>query len=387
MSNTPFYLIIRPELAPYRVDFFNDVLAGNPNGRLVFLVHHEDQTFSHDLSYQRLTAPYAFAPFPTAMGRHWAFLGIRAILRRFQPGIVITTEYSVISVLFALLVRVRPGLKLIVWTDDSADNLEHDFTWGRRLRRRLVLGAAKALVCCNAKVRDFYHRQFPGLPVFCSRILQDPEVVSAALADARPLAEEIVDRHRLRGKKVILFVGRLHPVKNLPLLIRAFAAIPESRRADLMLAIVGDGKLLGALQALARSLGVESSVLFAGQQQGRPLWAWYNVGQVLVLPSINERFGAVVNEALLAGMPVLCSNRAGAEDLIEPGVNGELIDPQSLPDLCGKLEQALARTPPIASIGPRPSRMLHAYRESVQAFLSAIQTTAGAHSAGVEDRP
>jgi glycosyltransferase involved in cell wall biosynthesis len=387
MNSTPFYLIIRPELAPYRVDFFNDVLARNPNGRLIFLVLNEDQTFSHDLSYQRLTAPYSFAPFPAGMGRHWAFLGIRALLRRFKPGIVVTTEYSVISVLFALLVRARPGLKLIVWTDDSADNLEHNFTWGRRLRRRLVLGAAKALVCCNTRVRDFYCRQFPGLPVFCSRILQDPEVVSAALSDARPLAEEYVERYRLRGKKVILFVGRLHPVKNLPRLIRAFAAIPEGRRAGLVLAIVGDGKLLGALQALARSLAVEPSVIFAGQQQGRPLWAWYTVGQVLVLPSVNERFGAVVNEALLAGMPVLCSNRAGAEDLIEPGVNGELIDPLDIPELSLKLEQTLARLPPVASIEPRPDRMLHAYRESVQAFLSAIQTTAGADSAGVKDRP
>ena len=107
----------------------------------------------------------------------------------------------------------------------------------------------------------------------------------------------------------------------------------------------------------------------------------------MLVRRLNERFGAVVNEALLAGMPVLCSNRAGAEDLIEPGVNGELIDPLDIPELSLKLEQTLARLPPVASIEPRPDRMLHAYRESVQAFLSAIQTTAGADSAGVKDRP
>jgi glycosyltransferase involved in cell wall biosynthesis len=376
------FLIIRPALAPYRVDFFNAVLAGNPHGHLVFLVPGEDHPQIRTACEAQLAAPPSYMPFPRRLGRHGAFLGLPSLLRKFKPHVLITPEFSLLSVFAALRARLARDVKLIVWTDDSADNLDRDFSWGRRLRRRLVLGAASALVCCNEKTRLAYRQRVPALPVFCSPILQNPATVAAALADARPLADEYLARFRLRGRKVLLFVGRLDPVKNLPRLIRAFTALPETTRRESVLVIVGDGALSESLQALTRSLQADASILFAGYQQGRSLWAWCHVGQLLVLPSLNERFGAVVNEALLAGMPVLCSTRAGAAELITPGVNGDWIDPENESALSAKLEQALAGLPPVTAIASRPNLMTHRFEDSVQSFLAAINTAAGPASTG-----
>jgi len=374
------YLILRPSLAPYRVDFLNHVLRSNPTGRLILLGREAEQTFTHEAVFGRLSTPYAFAPYPRFLGRHWAFLAIPSILRRYHPQVLVTTEFSVLSVVFSLIVRLWPVRKLIVWTDDAVYNLEHDFTAGRQWRRRWVLRAASALVCCNKQVEDYYRQQHPRLPVCCAHILQDPEVVTNALVDARGQAEQQVEKYRLRGKKVVLFVGRLHPLKNLPCLLRALAAIAEPRRRDVVLIIIGAGGLDRALQHLCRKLQLAPSVIFAGEEHGRSLWAWYNVAQLLVLPSVNERFGAVVNEALLAGMPVLCSRHAGAEDLIVPGVNGDLIDPLQISDVTAKLERYLATLPALTAITVRPSLMVHSYAESVEAFLKAIECAlAAAH--------
>ena len=83
--------------------------------------------------------------------------------------------------------------------------------------------------------------------------------------------------------------------------------------------------------------------------------AWYQRVDLFVLPSIREAFGAVVNEALVAGCPVLVSSLAGAAELVVPGWNGEVFSPDSESELAEKMKVWLDRT----EDGPeaRPSLM------------------------------
>ena len=102
-------------------------------------------------------------------------------------------------------------------------------------------------------------------------------------------------------------------------------------------------------------------VLCVGKKEGRDLYACYNVGQMFVLPSYYERFGAVVNEALLAGCYTLCSSVAGAACLIEPGKNGDIFDPHRLDELVEKLDSALAKCVPLEEIKVKENRMERGY--------------------------
>ena len=138
----------------------------------------------------------------------------------------------------------------------------------------------------------------------------------------------------LHGKRVVLYVGRLAPEKNLECLVRAAAALPE----DAVLVIAGSGSLGPELQDLAVRLKV--SAIFTGWLEGERLAAWYNLADVFVLPSLVEPFGAVVNDALAAGCFCLVSGRCGSSCLIRQGWNGELFDPEDEERLASLLREA-----------------------------------------------
>jgi 1,2-diacylglycerol 3-alpha-glucosyltransferase len=136
-----------------------------------------------------------------------------------------------------------------------------------------------------------------------------------------------------------LFVGRLAAEKNIPTLLQAHARYLASG-GEWELVIVGDGPLRQQLQEQAKA-GVQSGkVIFAGHKVIRELPDFYAFAGCLVLPSIREPWGLVVNEAMASGLPAIVSSRCGcADDLIQNGSNGFVFNPESFSDLSRLLGQ------------------------------------------------
>jgi glycosyltransferase involved in cell wall biosynthesis len=116
----------------------------------------------------------------------------------------------------------------------------------------------------------------------------------------------------LRSKRVILFLGRIHPVKGLDTLIRSFSEI-ASRVANLHLLVAGGGSASyeASLKNLSNSLVGLDNVTWAGILTGEEKWAAYEVAELFVLPSHSDSFGIAVVEALATGTPVLISDKVG----------------------------------------------------------------------------
>jgi len=113
---------------------------------------------------------------------------------------------------------------------------------------------------------------------------------------------------QLRGREVILFVGRINWVKNLDTLLDALAIV----RKDLpsaMLVCVGpsDDRYRAELERKAQIMGLRDALLFTGMLVGRALKTAYARGDLLALVSKKENFGLAVAEALAAGLPVVVS--------------------------------------------------------------------------------
>jgi len=111
------------------------------------------------------------------------------------------------------------------------------------------------------------------------------------------------------GKKVLLYLGRLHPKKGLINLLRAWrqVVIESRQQSDWVLAIAGwdQGGHETELQKLSLELGVEQSVLFLGPQFGKNKQACYENADAFVLPSFSEGLPMTVLEAWAYGLPVL----------------------------------------------------------------------------------
>ena len=118
---------------------------------------------------------------------------------------------------------------------------------------------------------------------------------------------------------VVIYVGRLAPEKNLPVVMRAFHAMqlmcPEAR-----LVLVGDGPERTALQT------AHPAVIFAGMRSGEDLAAHYASGDVFLFPSITETYGNVTVEAMASGLAVIAYDCAAAAEHIQHGSNGLLAD-------------------------------------------------------------
>jgi glycosyltransferase involved in cell wall biosynthesis len=118
----------------------------------------------------------------------------------------------------------------------------------------------------------------------------------------------------------VLFVGRLIPEKNADILLQA---VPEG----MTVGIVGDGPEHKKLTALSRELNVNAT--FVSSLRYEELIAVIKAAHALVLPSSREGFGIVALEALACGTPVITSSAKNnaAQDLVDHGVNGFIVDP------------------------------------------------------------
>lgn len=116
---------------------------------------------------------------------------------------------------------------------------------------------------------------------------------------------------------VALYVGRIAPEKNLPVVLQAFAAMRELR-PDAKLVLVGDGPERARLQR------ENPGMVFAGMRTGEDLAAHYASGDVFLFPSITETYGNVTIEAMASGLAVVAYDYASAREHIRHHVNGVL---------------------------------------------------------------
>lgn len=122
------------------------------------------------------------------------------------------------------------------------------------------------------------------------------------------------------GQRVVVYVGRLAPEKNLNLLVEAFEAMRHTD-ASLKLVFVGDGPSRAAMQVRC------PYAHFAGSQTGEALARHYASGDMFLFPSLTETYGNVTPEALASGLAVVAFEHAAAAELIQHGHNGLLVAP------------------------------------------------------------
>lgn len=131
----------------------------------------------------------------------------------------------------------------------------------------------------------------------------------------------------LTRQNVVLYVGRIEPLKGLDILIGAVACIEDI--PDIGLVVVG-GSLgaddeIGRLKDLSHELGIADRVIFTGAVSHTELPQYYNAADVFVFPSHHESFGLVALEAMACGTPVVASRVGGLTSFISDGLTGYLI--------------------------------------------------------------
>ena len=145
------------------------------------------------------------------------------------------------------------------------------------------------------------------------------------------------------NERIVLFVGRLEAHKGLEELLSAFACAVDEED-DLRLAIVGDGSLRPRIEAVAAN--ADGRIIYLGRLSSDDVLHAYLAADLLVLPSLFEPWGLVVNEAMACGLPVIVSDRVGCgEDLVRHGETGLVVRADREAELTSAILQ-LARDAP-----------------------------------------
>ena len=316
-------------LSTYRIDLCN--LLYERFGCEIFHYRRDDSNcFDEDALKRKAVFPIHQLETGHLFGRPYV-KNLESLVKQHRPEYVFVLEYSPIT--FRLLsLRKRYGFKLVAFCDDSPNMLKgNDFSLLHRIARRIMPRYLDNLILSSCEVAEWYRKVFSKGIYF--PIIQDERRLLVEMADARPMISTLEEKYGLSGKKVVLFVGRLIGVKNIPVFLKACAGLDHEA---VLPVIIGDGEEREQLERLNREWN--AGVLFLGVRTGEELLAWYQRADLFVLPSIREAFGAVVNEALVAGCPVLVSTLAGAAELVEPGRNGDLFSPDSETELSDKIK-------------------------------------------------
>jgi glycosyltransferase involved in cell wall biosynthesis len=344
-------------------------MPNSPEPRVLFIhnfaTHYTQRTF--ELLAQRIDVQFLFyskgtewywqsehgvleGRFSARYLRGFSFFGTRVV-----PGLVrhlLAGPYDAvvkcINGRFALplsflAARLR-GKPFVLWTGIWM-RLQTPFHRFAYPMTRFLYRHSDAIVAYGSHVKSFLVSE--GVPehrIFVTRHAVDNSAYSR-LINAGEIAS-LKSRLQISFKaRIILYLGRLEPIKGLEYMLEAFARV---RRDDTVLVIAGAGSLRDELQELAVRLGIANGVRFPGYVPVEKAIVYYAAAYVYVLPSVTRRsgkesWGLVVNEAFNQGLPVIASEAVGAAagGLVRDGETGLVVPERDAASLARSLQVLL----------------------------------------------
>lgn len=193
----------------------------------------------------------------------------------------------------------------------------YDLVWGYKILRY----AAKAIALTSTEVN-----QYIEMGVDENKLELIPNGIDVSQYENLPSYGDFRNQLNINNnEKIILFLGRIHKIKGLDLLVDAVADLLRDIK-DCKLVIVGpDDGYLSVLKKQTVDLGIENKVLFTGPLYGKDKLIAYIDADVVVYPGVYEIFGLVPFEAIICGTPIIVTDNSGCGEIVKKADCGYLI--------------------------------------------------------------
>ena len=287
-----------------------------------------------------------FSPWPSYLRSVVGLMNfgiVREILKS-RPNVVILMSWMNPTWWLAILACLYSGIPFLYLTDQNVQRDVSGPIWKRWIKK-LILGKVlfrltAGFLCAGTANKLLY--AFYGVP--------DRKLLPFAFSWGSNSLLQVSDQLSCQKSRIkaeldipeesytILYCGRLSPEKSPLNLVRAFEKIDLPNKA---LIIVGDGILMGTLKSYVVRQKIDN-VFFFGFQNRREIPKFYVASDLLVLPSDQETWGIVVNEAMCFGLPVITSDQVGAaRDLVQNGYNGLSFPRGDIDSLADNIKQLM----------------------------------------------
>lgn len=199
------------------------------------------------------------------------------------------------------------GSVLPFFSNEQLKNL-YDRVWGYRILK----DASKVIALTKTEAE-----QYKKMGVEENKIEIVPNGIDLPEYENLPDRGVFRKKHGIKSnEKIVLFLGRLHRIKGVDLLVEAFSDMaPKMEGGKLVIAGPDDG-FLSTLKAQIEDLKIDDDILFTGPLYGMDKLEAYVDADVYVLPSVYEIFGVTLLEACACGTPVIVTDRCGIADIM-----------------------------------------------------------------------
>ena len=255
--------------------------------------------------------------------------------------VVLVQGWNNIGMVYATHLAKKNGAKVLMRCE-ATDHVDGSRGFKRTLREKVVkylLDRTDLFMSIGHHNTNFYKKRgvadekIKRMP-YC--VDNDFFIKKSKEADLKFLRTEL---NLKEGVPVILYASKFTRRKFPDLLLDAYSKLSCPRP---YLVFVGDGELKETLLKKADENDLNLTVRFAGFRNQSELPGFYQLADIFALPSINETWGLVVNEAMCAGCAIIATDQVGsAADLVEDGVNGFVIGAKNLLDLTQALEKCV----------------------------------------------
>lgn len=232
------------------------------------------------------------------------------------------------------------GCKLVIYVHGEEITTRTDGHMGSK--RKDFLLAADKIVAVSSFTCDVMREL--GVPPSSMTLIQNGVDIEQFTPGERD--PELIARHGLAGKQIILTVGRLVPRKGSDMAVRAMKDIVR-RRPNVHYLIVGDGELRPELERTIASEGLQEYVTLVGKVSDGDLLRYLRLCDVFLMPNRTmpdgdtEGFGLVFREANACRKPVIGGRAGGAVEAVDDGVSGLLVDGYKPEEIAAAVERIL----------------------------------------------
>lgn len=289
-------------------------------------------------------------------------------LIQFKPEVVFSTAFSLWTVI-AVFLKPIFNWRVVIVFDGSSPGVDYEGSRLRSIQRQLMTRWVDAFITNNQAGKSYLTESVKASEeqVFARPYLvPDLRTYIPNLDVAQPVTARL--QH-----PIFVFAGKLIPRKGLYELLQACALLKAQGYQNYTLLVVGDGEQRQELEAFVENHHLTQQVTWIGEVQYEHVGSYFQHSDVFIFPTLEDVWGLVAVEAMMFGKPILCSQGAGAAEMLVHGQNGYVFDPQNSEELAGFMKQFIDNPDVIQKMGEQSKLIMADHTpEKVSKFLAEV---------------
>jgi len=373
-------IILHNFMAPYRLPLFAEIAKNKTLDVEVFFLSESAKNRRWRIS-SGIKLPFKFRVLPKL---EFNFQGKDLFAWIFNPTFpfeLIKSKYDVIisagwldfacqAAFFLSKILKKP---YIIWSESTI----YEPSWRRTVTRplvKLIVRHSDACIPIGTRAKE-YLIKLGASPEKTFVAISTVDIKHFEKTSKLTEKEKAILKKKLgiKTKKLILFVGQLIERKGLKFLLPAFARLKKDN-PDVGLLIVGYGPQKQELLNICQKEKV-GDVYFSGHVEVDQMPKMYGLANLFVLPSTEETWGLVINEAMASGLPIITANKVGASvDLVKNGENGYVVKGGNVNELYKAMKKIVENPMLLSKMGKRSQSLIKNFGpdSAAKGFLKAI---------------